>query len=290
MSGTHGGDGASSRTALIDAADRLAFSGVDRPGFEAQLLLAIVLGVRRIDVMTHPDLSLDAERLARFHELVERRIAHEPMAYLRGSQEFYALEYEVTPATLIPRPETELLVEVCLKAIRNRPARVADIGTGSGCVAVTVAAHADGAWVLATDLSRSALRVAQRNARRHGVADRVLFAECDLASALAPRSFDAILSNPPYIPSADINTLQPEVSKHEPRLALDGGSDGLEVYRKLVGQAAGALSAGGLLAVEVGLGQAVCVSELMSSAGLVAGPILRDLAGIERVVTARTAT
>ncbi len=223
----------------------------------------------------------------RFDPLVARRATREPAAYILGHREFWHLDFEVTPDTLIPRPETELLVEEALaRAPRNR-LRVADVCTGSGCVAVVIAHARSDARVVATDLSDAALAVATRNAAAHGVAARVTFARADLLDGV-DGPFDLIVSNPPYVPSAEVDDAQPDVRDFEPRLALDGGADGLDLVRRFVPQAARHLLAGGVCLFEFGFGQADGVRAVLAAEPrFVLEAIRHDYAGIPRTAIAR---
>lgn len=255
--------------------------GVPTPRLDAEVLLAYCLGLERVGLYLDYERPLKPAELARYRELVRRRAAREPVAYIRGLKEFWSLEFEVSPAVLIPRPETELLVEEALALARplGEP-RVVEVGTGSGAVAVVLARELKRA-VTATDNSPEALAVARRNAAKHGA--EVEFIEADLLSPFGEGAFDLVVSNPPYVPRPDFAT-PPELS-FEPRGALDGGEDGLEVVRQLTRQAPRVLAPGGWLLLEVGLGQAPETTRLMEAAGFrdVAG--VPDLAGIERVVT-----
>jgi len=208
-----------------------------------------------------------------------------PLAYLTGEREFWSLRLAVDDRVLIPRPETEALVEEALRLLPPAP-RVADIGTGSGAIAVAVATERPDAAVWATDLSAGALEVARANARAHGVEGRVRFAQGDLAEPLAALAgtLDAVLANLPYVPAAEVDGLAPEVRDHEPRLALDGGGDGLRVVARLLGEAPALLRPGGRLLLEVGAGQAAAVRELAGQGAWAVVGTRRDLAGIERVV------
>ena len=276
------------------AARELAGCGVESARLEAQLLLALTLGATRTAVVAGLHRPLDSADRARFEALVAARCARTPLAYLRGTQEFYGLEFEVGPAVLIPRPETEMLVDFAREALTSAGAvgqrpMVADVGTGSGCIAVAVLHHAPAARGLALDISPSALTVARGNAARHAVISRLGFVRSDLLSGVASGSLNLVLSNPPYIPTGGLAGLQPEVRDAEPRSALDGGPDGLEFYRRLAPQARRCLTAGGSVAVEVGQGQAPGVADIFECAGLTDIDLRRDLAGIERVVIGRNA-
>lgn len=256
--------------------------GCPTPRLDAEVLLAHALGIDRVRLYVEYERPLSEAELARFRELVRRRAAREPVACIRGFKEFWSLTFEVNPAVLIPRPETELLVEEALRIARGLVApRVVDVGTGSGAVAVVLAREL-GRPVMATDSSPAALEVARRNAAQHAAQVELLLA--DLLSPFREGAFDLVVSNPPYVPSGEFATAPPELS-FEPRSALDGGADGLDIVRALVQQAARVLAPGGWLLVEVGMGQAPEAAALMEAAGFAEVGRVRDLAGIERVVT-----
>ncbi|HEY5476874.1 MAG TPA: peptide chain release factor N(5)-glutamine methyltransferase [Tepidiformaceae bacterium] len=263
------------------SAARLAEGGIPDAPFEAELLARIATGATRAQYYAGTEVSAaDADRLV---SLVDRRLHHEPTAYITGTREFCGLEFEVTPAVLIPRPESELLVELGLAELARHPSSVVvDVGTGSGCVAVSVVASAPPeATVVATDVSPAALGVARRNAARHGV--RVNFVRGHLSGAVSRT--DIVLANLPYIPSRVVDTLDPEVRDWEPRSALDGGSDGLGLIRPLIADCAQRLRPG-LLALEVQYDQATAVAAIATHSGA-SVDIVKDYAGIERVVCAR---
>jgi release factor glutamine methyltransferase len=277
------------------ASARLAAAGVESARFEAQLLVGLAVGVSRTAVIAGLYPPLDDGAWNRFRGLVEARCARTPLAYLRGTQEFYGLELEVGPAVLIPRPETELLVDFARERLRGgptasgaAPAAFADVGTGSGCIAVSVLVSCAGTRCVALDLSAEALLVARRNAARHSVTDRIRLVRGDLLAGMPAGRFDVILSNPPYIATGDLAGLQPEVRDAEPRLALDGGPDGLACLKRLAPLALRCLRPGGWLAVEVALGQAGDVAGLFAGAGFCEIELRNDAAGIERVVAARS--
>jgi release factor glutamine methyltransferase len=269
---------------LAVAVQKLQAAGIESARFEAQLLLAHALGVSRTVVLAGTYAPpTEAQRQA-FERLIAERTQRIPLAYLRGTQEFYGLEFEVSPAVLIPRPETELLVEFAREKLpQKEPSIFADVGTGSGCIAVSVLRYCPAAHAIATDLSADALNVARNNVTQHDVAERVHFVQNDtLAGVSGP--LDLVLSNPPYIPTGELATLQPEIRDCEPRLALDGGAEGIQIYPPLATQALTALRPGGWLAVEVGIGQATPVADLFARIGYAPVEIRRDLAGIERIV------
>jgi release factor glutamine methyltransferase len=257
---------------------------------EAELLLAHALGCKRIDLLVRYDEVPADEEKSAFRDLVRRRADRWPTAYLVGTREFYLLPFEVSPAVLIPRPETETLVLRAIEAVKGNPApRVLDLGTGSGCVAVSLAHRLKTAAVTAADVSPDALAVARRNAARNGVADRVTFVQGDLFAPLpADARFDLIVSNPPYVTPTELAGLDPEVRDHEPRLALDGGPDGLAFYRRIAADAGRFLRPGGSLLVEVGATQSAAVQALFDAGRDIAhAQTVKDTNGIPRVVIAR---
>jgi len=288
--------------ALRSATQWLRASGSRSPRLDAELLLATALGVDRAELFRTPERVLSGSEERRFDGYLVRRQAREPVAYIRGHRAFRALELEVTPAVLIPRPETETLVDVALEALAAVPGDAAaprhyeplalDVGTGSGCIALALAAENPFVRLVAVDVSEAAVEVARRNAARLGLGGRVDVRRGDLLADLPPRArFDLIVSNPPYIPEAEYRTLEPNVRDYEPRLALHGGEDGLDVYRRLIPAAAARLRPGGVLAVEVGTGQATAVRALFAAPAVFETASERaDLAGIPRVVFARLAT
>ena len=274
--------------ALKSAAARLREAGVDNPLLDAQLLIARVLGCSRTDLIAHPERVLTADESSEYAAMVAKRAARCPLAYILGRREFCGLEITVSPGVLIPRLETEILVEECLKRVAPDSPVIADIGTGSGAVAIALAAHIPSATLYATEISPRALEVARANIEKHDLSRRVRLVEGDLARPLEGLGvvFDAVVSNPPYIPTGEISALQPEISRHEPVEALDGGPDGLEAYRRLLPESIGLLAAGGFTAVEGGAGQAGAVRAIAEAAGYNSFETARDLAGIERVVVA----
>jgi release factor glutamine methyltransferase len=275
--------------AVSQAASRLAAAGLDEARSEAERLLAAVLDLPRHAVWTHPERSLSAQEQARFSELVSRRERREPLAYILGEAEFFSLPLRVTPAVLVPRPETERLVEVALELAAGAK-RAAEVGVGSGAIAIALARVWPEVRIWATDTSAAALEVAAENGRRHGVSGRVTLLAGELLDPLPPdlhAMLDAVVSNPPYIRTDEFPGLEPEVRDYEPREALDGGPDGLAVIRPLIAAAPAYLRRGGLLALEVGAGQGAVVVELMQAAGLIEVRTFRDYAGHERVVAGR---
>ncbi len=261
--------------------DRL---GLDSPRLTAELLLAHVLRTSRVRLYTDLDRPLEATELAAYRGLIARRAAGEPTSYLTGTREFYGRTFAVDPRVLVPRPETELLVEAVLRAVpRDAEVRVLDLCTGSGCVGITLALERPRARVLATDSSSGAVEVARANAAALGAAERF---EARLGDLLAPVEgedpFDVVVANPPYVPTGELPTLSPEV-RREPPLALDGGRDGLDVVRRIATEAPRRLVPGGLVALEIGDGQGPAVHSLLEAAGYGSVRIEHDLARHDRL-------
>jgi len=262
----------------------LASRGVENARLEAEWLLCAATGLDRVGLYLNFERPLDDEELAAYRSMVARRGRREPLQHILGTQEFCGLEFEVSPDVLIPRHDTETLVNEALARMPDARS-ILDIGTGSGCIAVVLSTRLHNAAVTAVDLSEAALVVARRNAERNGVA--IEFLHGSLLEPVAGRRFDLIISNPPYIPSCDIETLESEVRDFDPRGALDGGADGLDVYRAVIPDAAAFLNAGGWLLLEVGTGQAADVAQMFRAAGSYGEPITTcDGARIERVVGA----
>jgi release factor glutamine methyltransferase len=274
--------------ALREAATALRVAGLPEPRREAGSLLSHVVGRDSAFLITHADEMLTADERAAFRAGVARRVAGEPFQYIAGRQEFYGLEFEVTPDVLIPRPETELLVETALELLKGTDAPfICDVGTGTGCIAVVLLHEREDARGFALDVSTSALTVAARNAEHHGVAERLRLIVSDCFDALGADEgvrFDLVASNPPYIAERDIEELQREVREHEPRVALTPGGDGLSVVRRLVSEAPRFLKPGGHLVIEIGFGQHEQVAALVDSQVWTLLDIRRDLQGIPRTV------
>ena len=270
--------------------DWLGTKGSESPRLDAEVLLAHVRGCQRILLYTAFDTPVaDAER-ARFRELVKRRGEGEPVAYLVGSREFFSLPFTVSPAVLVPRPETEGLVVRTIDLCKPLAApRIIDVGTGSGAIVVTLAKHLPKARLAAADISTAALEVARDNAVRHGVADRIEFLECDLlADPQAAGPWDVIVSNPPYVRDDEFESLPRDVRLHEPKGALVAGPTGVEVVTRLAATAAERLAPGGWLVVEIGPSVAAAAEAALAAVpGLVPGPTLPDMAGLPRIVQAR---
>jgi release factor glutamine methyltransferase len=266
--------------------------GVDEPRLSAQVLLAEALGCRKIDLYARFDQEPTADQRAAFRAAVRTAAEHRPIAYLVGHKEFYSLDFKVTPDVLIPRPETELAVERALAWCGDNPRErydVLDLGTGSGCIAITIAKRQPAAHVLAVDISEPALAVARENAARHGVAARVRCVRADLldlpADAVPVGGFDLIVSNPPYVADGERDALPRNVRDHEPAVALFAGGDGLEAFRRIAASAPACLKPGGGLIVEVGFTQADAVERIFAPAGRwIAAGRFKDLAGIDRVL------
>lgn len=258
--------------------------GVENPRFDAEVLLSHILRRDRLYLYVHYDQPLDPEELLAFRECVRQRAARIPVAYIIGEKEFFGLPFRVSPAVLVPRPETELLVETAINRLKGKGvARILDLGTGSGAIAVSVLSELPETTGVAVDISPDALLIAKQNAERHVVTDRLEFRQGDFWQPVAGLVFDAILSNPPYIPKQDILDLSPEV-RREPILALDGGNDGLDFYRHLIANVDQHLARGGFAAFEIGIGQANDIRRLAANAKLVVTDVVNDYAGIERVV------
>lgn len=271
------------------AAGHLKASGIDSHRLDAEVLLASILGVDRIHLYVQHDRPLTKAEVDAYRQSIARRARREPVAYITGKREFFSIELAVDRRCLTPRPETEHLVEAALTEINRRfpeavQVHVADIGTGSGAIAISVAVNAPLARVTAVDIDPQALEVARFNVERTGVADRVRLVEGDLLAPLGDGAYDAILSNPPYISEEEWPRLPVDVREYEPRRALIGGRDGLDVIRRLVTGATSRLSPRGFLAVEIGADQGEAVLEMAHEAGYAERRIVKDLAGRDRVV------
>ncbi|MGE0595479.1 MAG: peptide chain release factor N(5)-glutamine methyltransferase [Hyphomonadaceae bacterium] len=277
-------------TALVElwseVRKRLEAAGVETPVFDARLLVEAGAGVSRLDIVTDPRRDMSEAQIEAVRALAARREAREPVAHIVGLRHFWKHAFRVSPDVLIPRPETEFLVETALEAIGfGDSVRVLDLGVGSGAILLSILADRPLANGIGVDVSAAALSVAQRNADEIGVSDRVQLIEG--AWSEGKGIFDVIVSNPPYIPTDEIDALAPEVVRYEPRLALDGGADGLSAYRAIAPLAKPRLTPGGLLAFEAGSGQAQAIVDLMRDAGLENVQTKLDLAGVERVVYGR---
>ena len=260
--------------------------GVENPRLDADVLLSSLLGKDRVYLYVHFDQPMEQEELVKFREMVRRRAAREPVAYIVGHREFMGLEFRVSPAVLIPRPDTEVLVEAAIERLAAvRDGMILDVGTGSGAILIGTLSRVAGCCGLGVDVSPAALAVARENAARLLAPGRADFTQADLFPA-ETLLFDAILSNPPYVTSAEMAELAPEV-RREPDLALHGGADGLDFYRRLTAGGERYLKPDGFMALEVGAGQALAVAELGQAAGWRTEKIIPDYAGIERVLILR---
>lgn len=273
---------------LQNATRTLSQDAIPEPRTTAAVLLAFITGRDRAYLIAHPEAEIAGDDLVRYQEAVRRRAAGEPLQYITSVQEFYGLEFEVSPAVLIPRPETEFVVEAALKHSRPHDT-IIDVGTGSGCIAVTLAARLPDARIVALDISADALAVARRNARRHGVVNRIEFIESNLFSALAAAGMrwraDCIVSNPPYVSRLDESRLQREVRDFEPAVALYGGEKGTEFLMRLLQESPRWMNEGGVLITEIGYDQESLVTRLASALGWVVREVTKDLQGIARVLT-----
>jgi release factor glutamine methyltransferase len=272
-------------------ARRFREAGLDTPDLDARLIVAHALGLDHAGLVRDSERLLGPRSLAGIEELATRRLAGEPVARIIGVKEFWGLSFAVTPTVLVPRPETETVVETALSRLdasgkREGPLRIADLGTGSGAILLALLHELPLAIGIGTDRSFAAIETARENARRLGFDERAAFVACDFGAALGS-SLDLVVSNPPYIASAEIATLDREVRDFDPVVALDGGTDGLAAYRTIVADAGRLLTPGAFLVMEVGAGQANAVSVLAGAAGLGAITATPDLAGIPRVVSAR---
>jgi release factor glutamine methyltransferase len=278
------------REALSIAAAQLASDEHLRPTAtrDAELLLLHTLEITRTTLIAHPARELSASQRTAYEGSIARRLRHEPVQYITGQQEFYGLTLKVTPAVLIPRPETEHLVEAVLQRLpANEPLKIADIGTGSGAIAIALAAHLPRAEITALDISPEALGVAASNAREHNLNDRIRFLQSDLLSAVHHEAgtFDALVSNPPYVSETDRPTLHPQVRDYEPAAALFAGEIGLDIYRRLIPQAYSALKPNGLLALEIGHDQQGAIATLLQAWHDLS--FINDLQEIPRVAVAQ---
>ncbi len=275
--------------ALRDATRLLGAAGVPDGATDARVLLCAAAGLDRASLLRDPDTPLGTGAVARFETLLRRRLAREPVSRILGRRAFWSLDLAVTAAVLDPRPDTETLVSAVLDHVgarRGAPWRILDLGTGSGAILCALLSELPEARGHALDSSFPACAVARANLRACGLAGRSLVVQGSWGDAVAPGLSDIVVANPPYVATATIAALDPEVRDHDPREALDGGRDGLDAYRAIAAQAPGLLAPGGLLGLEVGIGQASAVSGLLAAAGMSCRGARRDLAGIERVVTA----
>jgi len=273
-------------------AARFKSNAIESSEIDARLLVGAVLGLDLTGLITAAHRQLTADESTRLEDFARRRLQSEPVARILGHKEFWGLSLELSAATLVPRPDTETVVELALELLRadsalNRTLRIADLGTGSGAILLALLSELPNAHGFGTDISAAALQTAETNAALAGFADRATFIVCDYATGLSG-PFDLIVSNPPYVRSADIAGLAADVREYDPRAALDGGVDGLDAYRALIPQTAGLLVPGAVLVVEAGEGQSGQIRGIMTGAGLTpAGVPKADLAGIQRAVAGR---
>ena len=272
---------------LCQAGQVLRAAGIESPRIEARMLLAHVLACREEDLLRDPRAPVPAAAGDAFAALLRRRAGREPMAHLLGHVGFWTLDLAVSPATLIPRPDSEAIVEAALEGFADG-GRVLDLGTGTGALLLAVLAERPAAWGVGIDRAPDAARLAARNAAANGLAGRAAFLAGDWDAAIRGR-FDLVVSNPPYIATDAIAGLMPEVARHEPALALDGGADGLDAYRRIVARLPALLAPGGRAVLELGIGQRAAVESLAAGAGLVAVSVGRDLGGVERALVLRAA-
>ena len=275
---------------LKAAAEILAESGIDDAPRQAASLLGLALDKDRAFLIAHPEYELITGEQIRFEEYLNRRAAREPLQYIRGTQEFYRLEFDVAPGVLIPRPETEILVENAIGLLRDEAGPwLCEVGVGTGCISISVLHALPQAFATGLDISDTALELTRKNALKHGISERLKLARSDIFGALAHEKFDLIVSNPPYIPKAEYDLLQPEVRGFEPPAALTDGGTGLSIIEKIVLEAPKYLRSGGFLLMEIGFGQAEKVAQMFASPVWQSFGILPDLQSIPRIVKARAA-
>ena len=280
--------------AINNAANLLSTAGITNARLDAEVLLSHIIMKDRVWLITHRDDVLDVKHQRDFADVIQRRTRREPLQHIIGNQEFWGLEFVVSPDVLIPRPETEFIIEAALAIVqdRNTPVRIIDLCTGSGCIAVSLAKELTAARVIATDASEKALTVARENTRRHGVSEHIRFLLGDLFGPLEELDIrgqiDIIVSNPPYVQAGDLSTLQPEVRDYEPEMALIAGPGGTEIAKRIIQLAPEYLKKNGALIMEMGLGQADALTRMVEATGAYGDrELLKDLAGIERVIIAR---
>jgi release factor glutamine methyltransferase len=275
---------------LKAASEILAKSGIDDAPRQAASLLGLALDKDRAFLIAHPEYELNAGEQTRFEEYLSRRAAREPLQYIRGTQEFYRLEFDVAPGVLIPRPETEILVETAIQLLKDETGpRLCEVGVGTGCISISVLHEVRQAFATGLDISDAALELTRKNAFKHGVSERLNLARSDIFGALASEKFDLIVSNPPYISKAEYDGLQPEVRDFEPAAALTDGGTGLSIIEKIVLEAPKYLRPGGFLLMEIGFGQSEKAAQMFTSPRWPSFEILPDLQSIPRIVKARAA-
>jgi release factor glutamine methyltransferase len=276
------------REAFVRLRRAFAKAGLDTPELDARVLLTDALRIEPAELLLRPEESVGEDEAALLSSYAARRLAGEPVARILGVREFWGLPFALSPATLVPRPDTETVVEAALGTVRDRsrPVRLIDLGAGSGCLLVALLHELREATGIAVDLSEEALRTARQNAARNGVGERAQFAASRWGAALAG-SFDLIVSNPPYIATEVLAALPPEVREHDPALALDGGADGLDAYRAILADAGGLLAPGGALVLEIGYDQEPALQAMAPAAGFAVERTARDLGGHPRAVVIR---
>ncbi len=270
------------------ATAKLSEAGIDNARLDAEVLLAYVLNWRRLALYVHVAKELTDEQISRYENLIQRRLERVPVAYLTGHKEFMGMNFAVTPDVLIPRADTEVLAQGVIEHLQefDGDIRLADLGTGSGAICISILKFVETVTAAAVDISPNALDIARFNAEKFNVTDRIDFYEGSWFEPLKGQKFDVIISNPPYIPTADFKNIQPEIET-EPHLALDGGADGLDFYKKIIEAAPDFLNDAGFLAVEIGINQAEPVNDMLKAGGAFNYvQVWKDLAGIERVVAA----
>lgn len=273
-------------TAWKGAQARLKAAGVDSPSIDARLLLEAATGAGRVDILTDPYRELDADKIAALDAMIDRRVRREPVSRILGKKGFWKIMLNVTPDVLSPRPDTETLLDVIVRAFPpQRAFEMIDLGTGSGAILLATLMERAGARGVGTDISTEAIAVARENAANLDLNGRCTFVRTDWAAGFAEDSFDLVVSNPPYIPTGDIPGLDPEVREHDPHLALDGGPDGLQPYRDLAPEIARILRPEGVFAVEIGWDQGAQVKALFEAAGFTGVKVVKDLGDRDRVVT-----
>lgn len=273
---------------LAFATEKFTEAGIDTARLDAEVLMSHVLNCRRLALYVHMNQKLDEEQAARFSDFIKKRSEHIPVAYLTGHKEFMGIDFAITPKVLIPRPETEVLAQKTIENLHhyNTPIKIADIGTGSGAICLSILKLTDNVTAAAVDISADALEIAKYNAHKYNLDDKVTFYEGNLFEPLMGQKFSVIVSNPPYIRTGDFETIQAEI-KHEPRIALDGGVDGLDCYRQIIKDAPGFLTDDGFLAVEIGEDQTAAVLKLIEDSGRFKyTQVWKDLADKDRVAAA----
>ncbi len=274
---------------LSIATEKLKAAGIENARLDAEVLLAYVLNTRRLALYVHVAKVLEEEQITRYHNLIKRRLERIPVAYLTGHKEFMGLNFAVTPDVLIPRPDTEVLAQGVIEHLHefNREnLKIADLGVGSGAICISILKFVENVTAEAVDISQKAIEIAQFNAQKFNVDDRINFYAGNLFEPLEGKIFDVIVSNPPYVTTEDFENLQPEIET-EPKLALDGGADGLNFYRKIIETAPKFLADDGFLAMEIGFNQSHSVQKLLKENGNFNYiQVWKDLAGIERVIAA----